>query len=364
MTSDGGETSVESGATAAPDPAGARPPIAVVGLGAVGSLLAGCLAAAGYPVVVVRRTPPDAGTTLLRVVGPGGARRTVSVEAVRPDAIPIACTVALLTVKQYDLAAAVEALASRPDLVLVTVQNGLGAEETVLAARPASGLVAASLTAAVEREPDGALRWLRRGGIGLAPVRGAVDAVIDELRVGFQAGGLPSHRYSDWAAMKWSKLLGNLVGNATSAILDLDPVAVYADPALFALERAQLLEALTVMNRLGLRPVGLPGAPIDWLARVLRLPTPVAWPVLWAVVGGARGGKSPSLRGHVAGSAAGPSEVAWLNGAVAERARALGLEAPVNRRLATLVEEVVADPARRAWFRGRPERLLAALADR
>jgi len=161
--------------------------------------------------------------------------------------------------------------------------------------------------------------------------------------------------------MKWSKLLGNLLGNATSAILDLDPAGVVADPALFAVERRQLEEALAVMDRLGLRPVGLPGAAVDWLVRLLRLPDPLARPVLRAVVGKARGGKSPSLRGHVAGSAPGPSEVGWLNGAVAERARALGLAAPVNARLADLVEAVVADPARRAWFRGRPDRLLAAL---
>jgi 2-dehydropantoate 2-reductase len=362
VTSDRSEPSDQIGAPAAPDAASARRPIAVVGLGAVGSLLAACLAGGGCPVVVVRRTPTGGGPTSLRIAGPGGTRWTAVVEVVRPDEIPAACTVALLTVKQYDLAAAVDALVDRPDLVLVTVQNGLGAEERVLARRPTSGLVAASLTAAVERGPDGALRWLRRGGIGLAPVRGAVEAVVDELAAGFRAGGLPSRRYSDWAAMKWSKLLGNLVGNATSAILDLDPAAIYADPALVAVERAQLLEALSVMHRLGLRPVGLPGAAVDWLARVVRLPAPVARPILRAVVGGARGGKSPSLRGHVAGSAPGPSEVAWLNGAVAERARAVGLAAPVNRRLAALVEEVVADPAKRAWFRGRPDRLLAALA--
>lgn len=353
MTSDRAEPSSELRA----------PPIAVVGFGAVGSLLVGCLAVGGHPVVVVRRTPTGGGTTSLRIVGPRGGQQTVWVEVVRPDAIPAACTVALLAVKQYDLAVAVDALADRPDLVLVTVQNGLGAEETVLDRRPASGLVAGSLTAAVERGPDGALRWLRRGGIGLAPVRGAVEAVVDELAADFRAGGLPSRRCPDWAAMKWSKLLGNLVGNATSAILDLDPAAVYADPALFGVERAQLLEALGVMSRLGLRPVGLPGAAVDWLARVVRLPAPIARPILRAAVAGARGGKAPSLRGHVADGAAGPSEVAWLNGAVAERAQAVGVAAPINRRLATLVEAVVADPETRAWFRGRPDRLLAALAD-
>ena len=337
------------------------PPIVVVGLGAVGSLLAGCLAAAGCAVVAVGRVDLGGRPRTIDLVEPGGRRRTVTVVAAGLEGIPPESRVALLTVKQYDLAGVLDGLAARPDLVLVTVQNGLGAEEAVLARRPTSGLVAASLTAAVERGPGGEVHWLRRGGIGLAPVAGPVDAVVEALVTALRSGGLPARRYPDWAAMKWSKLLGNLLGNATSAILDLDPTGVVADPALFAVERRQLEEALAVMDRLGLRPVGLPGAAVDWLVRLLRLPDPLARPVLRAVVGKARGGKSPSLRGHVAGSAPGPSEVGWLNGAVAERARALGLAAPVNARLADLVEAVVADPARRAWFRGRPDRLLAAL---
>lgn len=344
--------------------AGRQPPptpIAVVGLGAVGSLLAGCLAGAGRPVVAVRRGAARSRIRSIVLVEPNRSRRTVSLTEARPDAIPEACRVALLAVKQFDLAAALDALAGRPDLVLVTVQNGLGAEEAVLARRPGGGLVAASLTASVERGPGDEIHWLRRGGIGLASVEGPVDAVVDDLVAAFQAGGLPARRYREWRAMKWSKLLGNLVGNATSAILDLDPAAVYADPRSFAVERAQLEEALAVMARLGLRPIGLPGAPIDWFIRLLRLPAVFARPLLRAVAGSARGGKAPSLRGHVAASGPGPSEVAWLNGAVAERARSVGLEAPVNRRLSALVEEVLADPERRAWFRGRPDRLVAAL---
>lgn len=349
-----------SGAPASPAPASG--PIAVIGVGAVGSLLVGCLAAGGRSVVAVRRTPTGDGRRAISLVGPGEGRRGVVVDEVVPGELPGDCRVAILAVKQVDLVAALEALPGSRDLVLVTAQNGLGAEEAVLARRPKGGLVAASLTAAVERGPRDEVHWRRRGGIALAPVQGPVEAVVGELVAAFSAAGLPARRYDDWAAMKWSKLLGNLLGNATSAILDMDPAAIFAEPALFDLERAQLGEAVAVMERLGLRPVGLPGAPIDWLLRLVGLPAPVARPILRVIVGRARGGKSPSLRGHVVGTRPGPTEVAWLNGAVAERARAVGLSAPVNARLADLVEAVVADPQRRAWFRGRPDRLLAAVA--
>jgi 2-dehydropantoate 2-reductase len=160
--------------------------------------------------------------------------------------------------------------------------------------------------------------------------------------------------------MKWSKLLANLVGNATSAIVDRPPAELYGEPDVFSIERRQLLEALAVMRRLGLAPVALPGADVRLLATGVRLPPIIARPILRRVVGGARGGKDPSLRIHTR-SDSGPSEVDWLNGSVARAAERLGGAAPVNRRLETLLHEVLADPARREWFRGRPDRLIEAV---
>ena len=51
-----------------------------------------------------------------------------------------------------------------------------------------------------------------------------------------------------------------------------------------------------------------------------------------------------------------------MNGAVAEAGARVGVATPVNACLARLVDEIAADPARRAWFGGHPERLLAELA--
>jgi 2-dehydropantoate 2-reductase len=89
--------------------------------------------------------------------------------------------------------------------------------------------------------------------------------------------------------------------------------------------------------------------------------------MLTRVVGGARAGKAPSLRIAVASAppdqpCAEPTEVEWMNGAVARAGAACGVPTPVNASLAALVDEVATDPERRAWFRGHPERLLAELA--
>ncbi len=337
--------------------------IAVIGAGAVGCVVGGCLAAAGQRVVLVGRdgaTLPATGTLELR--GPGALRRVVSIDRSGGAAgVPPDLDVAILAVKRFDLDAAADLLAAVPRAPVVTLQNGIGAEAQVAERRPGAGLIAASLTAAAALGPGGEAHWLNRGGIGLAAVSGDVAPLLADLADAFRAGGMRAAVYPDPAAMKWSKLLGNLVGNATSALLDLDVGAIYAHPDLYEIERRQALEALAVMGALGLRPVGLPGADVAWLIRAFRLPAAFGRPILSRVLGGARGGKSPSLRLALRAGAT-RTEVTWLNGAVAEAAGRAGIDAPVNATLCRLVEEAAADPERRAWFRGRPDRLVSVLA--
>ncbi len=256
------------------------------------------------------------------------------------------------------------AAARWPDASLMTAQNGIGAEEAARAAR-SSALLAGSLTTAVEPIPGG-VRRLRTGGLGIAVVPGgaaaAADALAASLAGSWTSAGLPTRVYPDAAAMKWSKLLANIVGNAASAILDMSPGEVYADRRTFHVERRQLHEAVAVMRAVGLRPIALPGAHVRALLWGLALPEVVGRPIVARAVAGARGGKSPSLRLHVTGGATGPTESWWLNGAVARMGAEAGVPTPVNACLASLVDEVVADGDRAAWFAGRPDRLADAVA--
>ena len=73
--------------------------------------------------------------------------------------------------------------------------------------------------------------------------------------------------------MKWSKLIANLAGNATSAIVGLTPAVIYEDSGCYAIERRQLREAFAVIRRsLGLRAVALPGGDVRLLHLATRLP--------------------------------------------------------------------------------------------
>jgi 2-dehydropantoate 2-reductase len=345
--------------------AGAReavPPrvVVVVGAGAVGSFLGGTLAAAGWDVTLLgRRGGGESSPSRLVIAGPKQRQTIVSVRRVSsPETAPPSPDLVILAVKMFDLAGALEVAARWPDVPLITAQNGIGAEATAAGAG-SSPLIAASLTTAVEPTPDGVARR-RTGGIGLAPVRGETAALRHELADAFADGGLPNVACADAAAMKWSKLLANLVGNATSGLLDMDVGAIWADSAGFEIERRQLDEALAVMRAQGLPVVSLPGGQVSALLLGLRLPGIIARPVLALALGRARGGKPPSLRIRLRGGGTGPTEVHWLNGAVAEAGARLGVPTPVNATLAMLVGEVAVDPATGDAWRANPAALLAA----
>ena len=253
-----------------------------------------------------------------------------------------------------------------PDVPTLTVENGIGAETIAAEIRPDAPMLAGSLTAPIRLLSTDEVEWMGRGGLGLAAVDDAARHLLHPLLDDFGHAGLQVREMPATAPMKWSKLLGNLIANATGAIVGMDAAAIYRDPRLYGVERRQLLEAVAVMSSRGLQPVALPRAPVPWLVRGIHLPAWLGRPIMVRVVGGARAGKAPSLLIHVQSAppdapCAEPTEVEWMNGAVARVGTETGVPTPVNTRLTALVEEVAADPARRAWFRNRPDRLVAEI---
>jgi len=197
-----------------------------------------------------------------------------------------------------------------------------------------------------------------RGGVGLAPT--APGQSVAEFAEAFRKAGFRVATYPDYRAMKWSKLLLNILGNASSAILGISPADIFADRRLFALERKAFCEAVEVMHSLGLKPVPLPGYPVPLFARAIcGLPCFLLCPLFRKAIVGGRGGKMPSLHMDLA-RGKGKSEVEYLNGAVVRYARRLGLDAPANRALHSVLMGIVRGEIPWEEYRGRPERLLAA----
>ena len=335
----------------------------VIGTGAVGGYLGGRLALSGQPVLFLAR--PAQGEALR-------SRGLTLNEADRVQPLPelhietdlaSACApfdpqAILLAVKAYALDPVIEDLRRLPTPLppLICLLNGLGNEASLAEAFGERQVIAAALTTAVQSPEIGTIQVEKVRGLGLH----AAHPLAQQLLAEFDIAGLRPRAYAHPDGLKWSKLLTNLVANASSAILDWTPAQVYAHPGLFRLEAEALRETLRVMRRRRIPLLNLPGVPTHWLARVIGWPSALARPLLAGVVSSGRGEKLPSFVHDLARRR---SEVEWLNGAVARQAEAVGLAAPANRVLRDVLMSLVRGDEDRRAYRHRPERLLQRAAD-
>lgn len=305
----------------------------VVGAGAIGTYLGELLRATGAEVTYA-------------------PRRFREVGQVVPD-------LAVVAVKSYDTPEAIRslqrALAYAPETTILTVQNGVGNEELLAQAFGADRIAAGALTVPVERGADGRSRAAQPGGLGLAPVGGSPH---NWLVAAFERAGLPVVVCADYRALKWSKLALNIVANASCAILDILPSELVRDAGLFELELAAVRETHAVMQALSLRAVDLPRYPVRAFMSAVALPGPLARGILAGRFAKSRGAKPPSMLLDL--RAGRRTEIGALNGAVASAGALHAVPAPVNAAFSRIVEEISADPARWAAYRGQPARLIAA----
>lgn len=327
----------------------------VLGAGAVGSWIGANLLKAGHDVVFLgrERFADAVRKDGLRVILPAGEPWRLADVQVITDAAHAArfgpLDAVIVCVKAYDVEHAIADLQPCPAFaahtVVVAMQNGLGSEEAFSAAFGAGRVIAGTLTSPISLDKSNTVRLQRnRGGVGLSPLfAGEAPLGFDLVATAFEAAPLlRAERCANWRAMKWSKLLLNLVGNATGAVFNATVVEILASNALARAEMGMLREAERVMRAHGITAVDLPGAPAAWFARALRwLPDPMLRLVLKRFFAKARGDKRPSFY-YDAVNKTGRSEVEWLNGAVSRYGQEAGVPTPINDALTRLLLQIVA----------------------
>lgn len=339
--------------------------ILIYGAGAIGQWLAAELWQAGLrPALIAREHHCRAIRAQgLRVRGRPGAA-TPECHTSLQELGTAAFDWTVLTVKAFQVADAVRDLQQSQLKVhgILTFQNGLGTDELVTDGFPGAAVAVGTTTRAVSSPEPGLLEPAPRGGIGLAPYTAGTQ--VDELAGRLRAAGQKVITLEDPVALKWSKLLLNMVCNASCAILDLTPAQLLADPRLYGLELRALREALQVMRALGVVAVDLPDYPVKLFARMVRLlPGPVSWRLLGRQIARGRGDKPPSLLIDIRSGRSG-SEVSYLNGGVATAGDRVGAPAPVNRALCDILSQLVGEARLLQDYRGKPEKLLQEVSRR
>jgi 2-dehydropantoate 2-reductase len=238
-----------------------------MGAGAIGCFVGGCLAGSDHQVTLVGRAPlmqkiAGEGLNLRR---PGQPTQTVFPTTATTVPEDAGYDFVLLTVKAPDTPQAIKGLTGLLYLAdragktcVVSFQNGIGNEEQLAAVFGPERVIAGTVTIPIQAPAPGLIEVSKaKGGLGLARLQPTQP--VTALAEALNQAGLPTLVYDDYKAMKWSKLLLNIVTNASSAILDLPPAAIIAQPDLFDLEIQALQEAVAVMRATGIHAVKLPG---------------------------------------------------------------------------------------------------------
>lgn len=349
--------------------------ILVIGAGAIGSLVGAKLAGAGHHVTLVGR-PRFAAAVAERGLELRDGTGTRLMTGLAPaTSIQEACSsaesyaFAVMAVKSYDTASVAEELANATrdgrHPTVVTLQNGVGNEERISDVLGASKVIAGVIATPVSTLGPACIQVEKPDySVGLSAWHPAVpSAVLNAAQSAFEDAGFSVAAYPDARSLKWTKLLMNMVGNASCAILDIPPSQIFGDKLLANLEIEAWREALSAMKAAHISPVNFGSYPVSLLAPVIRTaPMPILRRALRKSVGGARGGKMPSLYIDLE-SGRTKSEVNWLNGAAVRKGNENGISTPVNRMLTDLLLRLVDVPSERKLWRHNPERLIAASAE-
>lgn len=298
--------------------------IAIIGVGAMGSIYAGLLADKGKHDVWAIDTWKDhveaIKTKGLRVEGASGDR--VARMNVTSDAADVkdADLVIIATKDDGVTAAAKSALAiAKADAPILTIQNGLGSADKVAeivgSKRIMMGVVGgfgASMKGPGHAHHNG-MEFLRLGEMD-----GGLTPRLETVKKAWEQGGFNVLTFDDIHKMVWEKLICNCTYSGPCALTGLRVGEIQANANAWSIAAACATEAYLVANAKGIK---------------LDFDDPVRYVRDF-------GKKIPNARpsmllDHMAGR---PAEVENINGAIPREGAKVGVAAPVNGVVVALLK--------------------------
>jgi len=308
----------------------AQEPILVAGSGALGSVVGGLLARAGYPVTLLGRRPHLDAITRdgLLLDGLFGTYRVNGLTCVT-DARTLDRRFAaiLLTVKTFDTAATAAEVAPHlaPDGVLVSLQNGLGNLEAAAEAAGAGRVLGGRVIFGAELVRPGHARVTVFADpvlIGAPDARDArLAAAAARWATAMDRAGVPTAATDRIVATLWEKVLYSAALNPLGALRGLTYGQLAADPDGRAVMDCVIAEAFGVARAEGV---------------ALAWPDDAAYRAVFygRLVPATAAHRSSMLQDIDRGRR---TEIDAINGAVAARGTAHGVPAPANQALTHLV---------------------------
>jgi 2-dehydropantoate 2-reductase len=295
--------------------------VLVAGAGSIGSLFAAHLARVAEVCVLTRREEHAAALREHGLRVSGRSEFTVPVTAsTDPSALPEAELV-ILACKGTDLeplAAGLEGMCA--DATVMTVQNGLGAEE-IVAAHGSWPLLSAVTFMSGTRHGDAHVEYVLDTATWIGPFQGTTYDDARRVARLIESAGLKAEAFPDLRPAQWSKLVFNATVNGVAALTELPHDFHFAETERLS-DLGHLVRDLVDEGRAVASAAGVELHDDPWEMNVL------------ATQRGYR--HYPSMLEDV--EARRPTELESINGALVRAARRHGIPAPLQTAVYRLVK--------------------------
>jgi 2-dehydropantoate 2-reductase len=295
--------------------------VVVAGAGSIGSLLAAHLAQVADVTVLTRREEHAAALREQGLRVSGRSDFTAQLDATTdPAALPDA-ELAILACKGTDL----EPLAKRlegtlPNATVMTIQNGLGAEE-IVGAHGDWPLLSSVTFMSGTRHGDAHVEYVLDTATWIGPFRATTEVDARRVTELIKAGGLKAEAFADLRPAQWSKLIFNATVNGVAALTGLPHDYHFAqtdEPS----DLGNLVRDLVDEGKAVAAAAGVELHDDPWSMNVLATE---------------RGHRHfPSMLEDV--EARRPTELESINGALAREAWRLGVDVPLQTAVYRLVK--------------------------
>jgi 2-dehydropantoate 2-reductase len=248
---------------------------------------------------------------------PSGPERVPFAKVCDAKALDGQFDVVLLAVKWPGLPEACDELARvlTPDGVVLPLLNGLSSEDVVASYVGAQRTLASVAYMSAGIVAPGEIYVHANARLGIAAYRAGQEDWLPKLARVFDKAGVPVRAHPDYRTMLWEKMVWNAPFNAICALArKASGPVVESQPELV---RAAMLEVIKVARADGAM---LPDMMADVMLQVTKKEYVETEP---SMLQDLRAGRD--------------TEVDILQGAVADRAEALGVDAPIMKTLAALI---------------------------
>lgn len=311
--------------------------VAVIGLGAIGGLVACYLKAKGVHVVAVGRKEQKQAVEQGGFIIEGVRGRSVVYVDIKPK-LEERVDLAIIAVKTQDLRDAVDKsriYLSQADIL--STQNGVRADRLLSMMLGEERIISSIVMFGATYQPYNRLvhnfegNWLI--GRPFGPNDAKVREVAEFLKIAFNTAEAENIQ-----AMKWTKIFLNSA-NCLPALLGKSMQETYADLDMCGLALRLQKEGFDLLAKLNIPLASMPDFDVEKLKNLASMPSDQAAPIYSSIM--VNLSKEP-LYGSILQSIqrGRPSEIDFINGEFANQAKLNDTKAVLNSRIVNLVHQV------------------------